>query len=290
MKRLIAFVISISLILLCACSGNETQTENSSNETVQTTEHPNSFSEWGTDLLPAEFPAPVKGMHDLKVESGNASEDTYRTDWVRLTFTCFEKAIYDFSNSLASNGYIGGIKNIHAPTGYYYEGFNGNWQNGKNIVRVNSSKTLDSGEIEFVFDILECRESFPAELAEAFPKFEGYAISTGKYYLYNDDKSEVISRKFGGVLSDNSWYWDFGYEDAFIGVSMDEITAYENALVKAGFGGECSTSVVDGCTVISYDLYKTVGDKRHAVFVAYNQILKTLDIVYTNDASLFTGT
>lgn len=290
MKRLIALIISISFIFLCACSDNETQIDNSTKETVATTEHPDAFSEWGTDLLPEDFPVPVKGMHSLRIESGKASEDTYRTDWVRLTFTCFEKDIYDFSNSLTSSGYVGGIKNIHAPTSYYYEGFNGTWQNGKNIVRVNSTKTLETGEIEFVFDILECRESFPAELAEAFPKFEGYAISTGKYYLYNDKKTEVISRKFGGVLSDNSWYWDFGYEDAFIGVTMDEISAYENALVDAGFGGDCSTSVVDGCTVISYDLYKTVGDKRYAVFVAYNQILKSLDIVYTNDASLFTGT
>lgn len=290
MKKLIAFIISFSLVLLCACSGNETSGDNYPKETVALTEHPNSFGEWGTDLLPEGFPSPVKGMHDLKIESGEPSKDTYRTNWVRLTFTCFEKNIYDFSNSLTSSGYIGGIKNIHAPTGYYYEGFNGAWQNGKNIVRVNSSKTLDSGEVEFVFDILECRDSFPAELEEKFPRFDGYAISTGKYYLYDENKTEVISRKFGGVLSDNSWYWDFGYEDAFIGVTMDEISAYENKLVKAGFGGECSTSVVDGCTVISYDLYKTVGENRYAVFVAYNQILKTLDIVYTNDASLFTGT
>ena len=290
MKRLIAFIISILLVFLCACSGQETSLDNSTKETVALTEHPNSFTEWGTDLLPEDFPAPIKGMHDLKVESGEASEDTYRTDWLRLTFTCFEKDIYDFSNALASSGYVGGIKNIHAPTSYYYEGFNGNWQNGKYIVRVNSTKILDSGEIEFVFDILECRKNFPEELETEFPRFDGYTIATGKYYLYDESKTNVISRKSGGVLSDNSWYWDFGYEDAFIGVTMDEISAYENKLVEAGFGGDCSTTVVDGCTVISYDLYKMVGNKRYAVFVAYNQTLKTLDIVYTNDASLFTGT
>ncbi len=290
MKKIIAFLILLSFIMLCGCSDNGKTPSSSPTDPVETTLHPNAFSEWNSTLIPEEFPDPVKGMHDLKIEAHKASEDTYRTEWVSLTFTCFERDIYSFSNALDECGYSGGIKNIFAPTSYYFEGFNGSWQNGKHIIRVSNAKLLDSGEIEFTFDILECRESFLEGIETEFPRFDGYAISTGKYYLYNDDKSEVISQKFSGIISDNSWYLDYGYEDAFIGVTTEELTAYENVLVEAGFYGNCSTSVVDGCTVISYDLFKTVGDKQYAVFAAYNQTIKLLDIVYTNDASLFTGT
>ncbi len=287
MKKYIALFISIIFVILCGCSDNGKTVSEKPSSPAETTQHPNAFTEWGTDLLPENFPDPVQGMHDLKVESHKASEDTYRTDWVRLTFTCFEKDIYTFSNALDDCGYSGGVKNIFAPASYYFEGFNGYWQNGKHIVKISNTKILDSGEIEFVFDILECRESFLEGIEAEFPRFDGYAVSTGEYYLYNADKTEVISTKFSGITSDNSWYLDYGYEHAFIGVTMDQVSQYENKLVEAGFGGNCSTSVVDGCTVISYDLFKPVGDKMYAVFVAYNQTIKTLDIVYTNDSSLF---
>lgn len=290
MKKIIALSIVLMFIMLCGCSDNGKTVSDEPTVPVETTQHPNAFTEWGTDLLPEDFPAPVQGMHDLKVEFHEASEGTYRTDWIRLTFTCFEKDIYTFSNAFNDCGYSGGIKNIYAPASYYFEGFNGAWQNRKNIVRINTTKNLDSGEIEFTFDILECRESFLDGMEAIFPRFEGYAISTGEYYLYNTNKTEVISTNFSGIISDNSWYLDYGYEHAFIGVTVDELSAYENKLVEAGFYGQSSTSVVDGCTVISYDLYKSVGDKKYAVFAAYNQTTQTLDIVYTNDSSLFTGT
>lgn len=288
MKKIIALLISLSLILLCGCSDNGKTISSSQTEPVETTRHPNAFTEWNSDLIPENFPDPIPGMHDLKIESGKASADTYRTDWVRITFTCFEKDIYEFSNRLSEKGYVGGVKNIHAPAAYYFVGFNGNWQDGKNIIRISKTNILDTGEIEFVFDILGCKNYFNEALESVFPKFGGYSIDDGLYYLYNDQK-EVISTKFAGALSSSSWYWDFGYERAFIGVTMDELTAYENILVEAGFSGNCSTSVIDGCTVISYDLFKDIGDESYAIFMAYNQSLKILDVVYTNDASLFMG-
>ncbi|MBQ4603334.1 MAG: hypothetical protein IJB16_01915, partial [Clostridia bacterium] len=83
------------------------------------------------------------------------------------------------------------------------------------------------------------------------------------------------------------WSWDFGFENTFIGVTLEEVEAYVNDLVNAEFSGSSATSVTDGCTVVSYDLIKETGNNTYGVFIAYNQILKTMDIVYTNDIYLY---
>ena len=53
------------------------------------------------------------------------------------------------------------------------------------------------------------------------------------------------------------------------------------------FSGSSATSITDGCTVVSYDLVKEIGDKVYGVFIVYNEILKTMDIVYTNNIYLY---
>lgn len=289
MRKFIALLISLSMLTLCACSGENGDSSSETQSDVSQTQNQTEYvTDWGTDLLPANFPAPPSGMHELTVESGSASDDGYRSDWVRLVFTCFEKDIYEFSNQLIANGYMGGIKNIASPSTYFLEGFNGSWHDGENLVIINNAAITESGEVAFVFDVMKCIESFPDALETIFPRFNGYAKGTGQYYRYNEDM-EIVSREFEGTFSDNSWYWDFGFENAFVGVTLEQLTEYENALVEALFAGNSATSVVDGCTVISYDLVKEVGDDVYGVFMAYNQTLKTLDIVYTNDISLVTG-
>lgn len=289
MKKFISAIIVLFMLFLCACSEQETTPDTTEQSEVSQTESQIDYiSEWGTDLLPANFPAPPESAHDLSIDSGSASVDSYRSDWVRIIFTCFERDIYEFANRLKANGYTGGVKNIASPSSYYPAGFIGNWHDGENLVRINNAQVIETGEVTFVFDIIKCTKSFPEALETIFPKFDGYAIGTGQYYKYNENM-EIVSREFDGTFGDNAWYWDFGFENAFVGVTLEQLTEYENILVEALFGGTSSTSVVDDCTVITYNLYKEIGDGVYAVFIAYNQTLQMLDVVYTNEPSLVTG-
>lgn len=287
MKRLIAAVLCLSILALCACSKNETVEEIQTSVTESTT-HPNTFTEWDSELVPENFPKPQPGMHDLEITTGSAGENGYRSDYVRLTFICFEKDIYEFSNSLSECGYVGGVKNIPSPAAYYAEGFTGNWHDGKKLVTINGYEVLSTGEVKFVFDIIDCIESFPEALEPIFPKFVGYSKTAPTYRLYNS-KGEVVSEEFSGILGEGGWFWDFGFENAMVGVTMEQLNQYEIEMVDAGFGGNCITTYTDGCTVISYDMTKMIDGKIHGIYIAYNQSLKTMDVVYTNDISLVTG-
>lgn len=293
MKKIIAFILAFSMIFLCACSDSKTETTDetttsvSAETTVATTTDPNKkvISEWGIDLLPEDFPAPPNGAYNFEYEHGKAN-DEYASDWVRIQFTCSENEIYRFTNDLIKSGYIGGTKKIDAPSTYFNEGFNGYWQNGKNYIRIAASQYLENNEITLLIDIAECKDNFPMVLTSVFPKFNGYTKNSGLYNEYDDNKNR-LNNEFIGSLNAKSWSWDFGFENAFIGVTIEEVEAYVNLLVEKEFSGSTATSITDGCTVVSYDLIKEIGDKVYGVFIVYNQILKTMDIVYTNNIYLY---
>ena len=293
MKKIIAILLAVSTVFLCSCSdkSDDTQTTTAENITSttninKTTENKNVeyISEWGIDSLPADFPAPPAGSYNFEYEQGEANEE-YASDWIRIQFTCPESEIYRFTNNLVKAGYIGGAKKIEAPSSYFKEGFNGYWQNGKNYIRVAASQYGEDGSLTLLIDIAECKDNFPMVLTSVFPKFNGYTKRTGIYNEYDENKNRT-GNEFIGSLNATSWSWDFGFENTFVGVTEDDLAAYEIALVNAGFGGTSATSVTDGCTVVSYDLIKETENKIYGVFIVYNQILKTMDIVYTNDISL----
>ncbi len=298
MKKIIALMLAFLLLFLCACSDNgntdpETTTEGqSSTELTVATTVANStkkaddktLSEWNSNLLPEDFPEPPNGTHDIIVEQYPANEK-YAAEWVSIQFTCPENEIYRFTNDILKAGYTGGAKKIEAPTKYYKSGFNGAWQNGKNLIRVAASQYDDKGEITVVIDITECNDTFPVVLTTIFPKFNGFSKNKGFYSEYDENRNR-LTNEFPGSLNAKSWTWDFGYERAFVGVTEEELDAYVNELINAEFAGMSSTGVTDGCTVISYDLIKETETCIYGVFIAYNQILKTLDILYTNDATL----
>lgn len=299
MKNIVAILLAFSTILLCSCSdkgkSNSEATASAEQSTtvnitkaaaVTGTTNPDIkyVTEWGTDLLPEDFPAPPANTYNVEIDQGQANK-TYASDWVRIRFTCPENEIYKFTNEFIKAGYIGGSKKIESPSTYFLPGFNGYWQNGKNYIRVAASEYGENGELTLVIDIAECKDSFPEALTSIFPKFNGYTKRSGIYNEYDENKNRT-GNEFIGSLNANSWSWDFGFENTFVGVTEDDLVAYENELVNAGFSGASATSVTDGCTVISYDLIKEVGNKTYGVFIAYNQILKTMDIVYTNDISL----
>lgn len=299
MKRIFALTLAFLLLFLCSCSdkgdvGEETTTAELQATTENTattiagssaeTEHiiP---AEWNSDILPEDFPPPPGGTHDIIIEQ-NEANNNYASDWVSIQFTCPENEIYRFTNDLLKAGYIGGAKKIDSPAQYYKAGFNGSWHNGKNLIRVAASQYDGKGEVTVVVDITECKDNFPAVLTTVFPKFNGFSKSTGLYSEYDDNRNR-ITNDFPGSLNAKSWTWDFGFENAFIGVTEEELEAYIDLLVNTEFAGQSSTSITDGCTVISYDLVKETEDCVYGVFIAYNQILKTLDILYTNNAYLY---
>lgn len=294
MKKIIAAFLALSTVFLCSCSDKEnitngTTTAQSAAETTtasttkKQTEKKYS-TEWGSDLIPSDFPSPPPNTYNIEFDHGTANE-TFASDWVRIQFSCPENEVYKFTNDLLKAGYIGGAKKIDAPSTYFLPGFNGCWQNGKNHIRVSASQFSDDGDITLLIDITECKDNFPTVLTSTFPKFNGYTKNRGIYNEYDENKQRT-DNEFIGSLNAKSWSWDFGYENAFIGVTLEEVEAYVNELVNAEFSGASATSVTDGCNVVSYDLIKEIGDKTYGVFIVYNQILKTMDIVYTNDISL----
>ncbi len=299
MKKIISILLTVMLLMLCACSDNndeikststasgQTESDNQTT-TVSASKENNSveyISEWGIDGLPENFPPPPEKAHDFDYEHFEA-DDSYSSDWISIQFTCPQNEIYRFTNDIIKAGYTGGAKMIDAPSKYYKAGFNGAWQNGKNLICVSASRIEENGELTLVIDITECKDNFPSVLTNFFPKFNGFSANSGLFSEYDTDKNRLES-EFTGAFGSNTWSWDFGYERAFIGVTEADVDAYEIELVNAGFSGSSATSITDGCTVVSYDLVKETSNGKYlGVFIAYNQILKTMDILYTNDASL----
>ncbi len=298
MKKTIALMLAFLMLFLCACSDNgnnntETTTSNQllTENAVSTTSensskngNTNNISDWNSNLLPENFPSPPNGTHDVIIELNQPNEN-YSSEWVSIQFTCPENEIYRFTNEILKAGYTGGAKKIDSPAKYFREGFNGAWQNGQKLIRIAASQYNEKGEITVVIDITECKDNFPLVLTNTFPKFNGFSKNTGLYSEYDENKNR-LDNDFIGSLNAKSWTWDFGYERAFVGVSEAEVDAYINELIDAEFAGKSTTGVTDGCTVVSYDLVKETDTCVYGVFIVYNQILKTLDILYTNDAML----
>ncbi len=293
MKRIIAFFISISFLFLCACSNQNTNSETTTAAatTAQTTQQ-NITTEkaveyaakWGSDLLPENFPAPPEKTHDISVVSGKANKN-YLSDWVRLEFTCPEHVLFAFSSEMEENGYIGGIKKISNGT-YYTDGFKGYWQDGKHLVKISNTSVVEDNEVKFTIDILECRDNFPKELTEFFPKFNGFTKARG-VYCGHDAEGNHETYDFDGTFASPSWHWDFRFTDGFIGVEETEFEAYYNKLGEEGFSGVITTATIDGCATISVNVTKEIGGVVFAAFLLYNQNLKTLDIAYTNEPSIY---
>ena len=294
MKKTIALLLALSTIFLCSCSDKDENIETTATEQTsavtnisETTKNNNVeyINKWDIDRLPDDFPEPPSGAYNLEYEY-NQANDIYASDFVRIQFTCPENEIYRFTNDFIKAGYIGGAKKIEEPASYFKPGFNGCWQNGKNLIRISASQYEENGDLSILIDITECKDNFPMVLTSVFPKFNGYSKNSGLYNEYDENRNR-LNNEFIGSLNAKSWSWDFGFENAFIGVTLEEVEAYVNDLTNAEFAGKSITSVTDGCTVISYDLVKETNGKTYGVFIAYNQILKTMDIVYTNNIYLF---
>ena len=291
MKKVSAIFLALLIIFLPACSGDtQTDTETNTNETNPVTEvlKYNTITEWGTDLLPEKFPAPPKGTHDFSVAIGEGTEAAfaYTSDFIRITFICGEQEIFKFADEMTELGYNGGFKKIENGT-YYSDGFHGYWQDGEKTIVISDSTKTDSGEYIFKIDIADCVDNFPEELEHYFPKFEGYCISIGSF-CGHDGNGEQITDKFEGNFGMPEWHWEFRFSNGFIGVEQVDFERYFYDIESAGCEASLTTHTVDGCTVMSGDLIKRSTEGDYGVFMLYNLNLKTLDIAYTNTASIYT--
>lgn len=291
MKKLSAVILTLSILFLCACAGQEepeTTTAGSaaapSMTAPQTTEAA-VITEWGTKLLPEDFPAPPEGTYGFIIEEGDPAVDegNFLSKWVRIQFTCPEQNFHTFTNSLIENGYVGGSKKITNGT-YYSDGTHGFWQNGKNLIRINSSQISLNNDLTVIIDIVPCTDNFPEALLQYFPKFNGYTAGSGTY-CGHDASEASLTKSFENGFSPY-WHWDFRFSNGFAGVTLEDFESYYKTLGDMGFSGVITSSTVDSCNIISVDVIKEIGGTTYGVFMLFNQSLRTLDIVYTNNPNL----
>lgn len=287
MKRIIALLISAITLFLCACSGQSEKPE----ETTETTAPESTVkyeTDWRTAPLPASFPAPPEKMYDYYFSKGTASEKSgsYQADWLRLYFICPENEFFVFASKIKECGYTGSFKKFEGTTAYYPEGYYGHWQDGEHLIRINKAEALDSGDYKIVLDIVECSDNFPEALTQFFPKFDGVTKSTGSY-CGHDEANQSETTEFNGAFESPYWHWNFIEDDCFVGVEEAEVEAYVDKLGRAGFVGPYVHSTTDGCSTLSVDLTKTVDGVKYGVFILYNETLKTLDILYTNNSDSY---
>lgn len=296
MKRITALLLALSLLFLCACSGNDgTGEETTISDTgttvsvettapAETTKAPPEYvTEWGSDLLPAGFPAPPANTYDVTVMDIPATKEFSGAchDITRIIFSCPENEFYNFSNELTGMGFFGGMKNITNGT-LYSDGFAGGWKNDEYIIVIVLTDYEDNGDLKICLDISENVSAFPEALKEHFPEFAFPARTGGTYYGYNDINGEV-TEIFNGKFEHIHWQWQFRFDNSFMGVSMDDFNKYIDALEVAGFSGEMSSDTVDGCTVINAKIVKD----DVAVIMTFNQVLKRLDVIFTNDTASY---
>ena len=234
-------------------------------------------------MIPYNICLSLKGTHDFSIVKGEKVSEAFahNSDFYRITFICPENKFYSFANEMTALGYKGGAKKVKDGT-YYSDGFKGYWQNGETYVRISDSTATDSGEIIFEIDISDCTDNFPSALEKYFPKFNGYCMSIGSFCGHNGN-GEQITDEFEGSFAMPAWHWEFRFSNGFVGVEQAEFEEYFYRVENEGFDGVISTTIIDGFTVMSGDLIKD----NFGVFMLYNINLKTLDIVYTNDTSIY---
>ena len=293
MKKITAILLAFAILFLCACSDKSavsTPSDASSapDASVKTGSTP-PITEWGTDLLPEKFPSPPEGTHDFSIVKGLADKAAfaYSTDFYRITFICPELSIYSFSNDLIALGYKGGIKKF-TDASFYRNGFSGYWQNGEKYIRIQQSTETGDGEFVFEIDIADCVDNFSDKLAEIFPKFNGYCMSIGSYCAH-DGNGNTITTTFDGSFAAPSWHWEFRFANGFVGVEREEFEKYFYSFEPLGYKGVMLYDTIDGSNVMTADLILSAVEGDYGVFMIYNSDLKTLDIAYTNDASIYTN-
>ncbi len=292
MKKLTAIILALSILLLCACSGNTVPPAVTAPTTSSTASQKVFITEWNSDLLPDNFPAPPLNTYNFEIAQGNHETDVsdYSNDWVRIRFTCPKHNLHSFTNAFLTNGYKGGTRSVAEGLDYFRNGLHGYWQDGTNIVKVVASSESLDGEITVTIDIIPCSKGLPEALLEFFPDFDGVSSGNG-IYCGHDASLEFISGEFQNSFAPN-WHWEFlctgGTSNCFIGVTQEDFESYCNLLGAAKFSGPITSATVDGFSVTMVDVIKDIDGTTYGAYMLYNPSLMTLDFVFTNNPKLIT--
>ena len=291
MKKLFALILAASMLFLCACSSDGTS---KNVPTVATTAQSEKkiITEWGTDLLPEDFPAPPEGTYNFEIAQGNheTNESDYASDWVRIRFTCPTHNLHTFTNAFLNSNYTGGSKNVTDGFDYYRSGVHGYWCDGEKIIKINSSSATIGGETTIIVDVVPVTKGLPAALLEYFPDFDGVSVGNG-LFCGHDASLEFISNDPSEKLTPN-WHWEFlstgKNGNCFVGVTQDDFEDYCDILGAEKFSGPITSSTVDGFNVTMVDVLKDIDGTTYGVYMLYNPTLLTLDIAFTNNPKLIT--
>ena len=298
LKKTLAVILAATLIFLCACTGKETTADDITKQTAATLpkqdneEKNESTAEgWVTEMLPEKFAKQPDGSIAISTQKLDpaVSKSPYNSAAVRLKLRCLPEQMQAFSKELVSLGYTGCIcfyKN-HA---VYQSNVVGNWTNDEYFVTVNefelSTAEKDDLQYTITIDVVKCKNDMPDILTRGFPDLKNvWTRKAGNYQGVNSFGVETIQPD--STLSDTYWLWEFKGQDAFIGVSREEYTAYLYELTTRGFDGYSEIENDEYGEIEYYSSEYTYGGNVYGVYLCYISYMSTLEMIFSNSIKNF---
>lgn len=287
MKRIIAFILCFTFIFLCSCSNKDDDVTTNHINYVNEGEWSGIQREMVTDWFAGEVSGAVKedlpeGFPAVPEETSNISitkhspEDTnngYTSDWLEVVFSAPRQSVNKFSDDLKKAGYTGTARFLAS------QGWQGAWQNGKNVIRIASWEYEYDGSYIITLHITDCLKPSYPELEAIVPVFDGATSSKGTYYELRHDGS-ALKHDFDGMFH-AEWQIEYSLNGSIVGTTKDAFEEYTEKLDANGFEGQKSFySTTDDCIVY---FYEGVNEETDLFVAAYlNESLMTLEIRYTN--------
>lgn len=287
MKRIIALMLCAAFIFLCSCNSNDEDTTtnfvNYVNEGDWTGVQREMLTDWFdgevSGVTREDFP---EGFPEIPEETSNVSikkyspeesGNSYTSDWIELVFSAPRHSINKFSDDLKKAGYKGTARFLSS------QGWQGAWQNGKNVIRIADWEYEYDGSYIITLHITECLKASYPELEAIVPVFDGATSSKGTYYeLKHNGIAEM--HDFDGMFH-SEWQIEYSRNGAIVGTTKEAFEAYAEKLDANGFEGQKSFYINEYDCMIYF--YEGV-NKETGIFVAayFNDSLLSLEIRYTN--------
>lgn len=287
MKRIIALILCFTFIFLCSCSNKDDDVTTNYVNYVNEGEWSGIQREMVTDWfagevsgavkedLPEGFPAVPEETSNVSIKK-HSSEDTgngYTSDWLEVVFSAPRQSVNKFSDDLKKAGYKGTARYLAS------KGWQGAWQNGKNVIRIASWEYEYDGSYIITLHITECVKSSYPELEKIAPVFDGISPAKGTYYELRADGS-AEKHDFDGMFH-AEWQIEYSLNCSIVGVTKEDLEAYVAELKSNGYKGQQAFySDSDECIIY---FYEGVNEETGLFVAAYlNESLMTLEIRYTN--------
>lgn len=288
MRRIIALIVCAAIFaFLCSCSGKDnvmtTSPVNYINQDDWTGVQREMITDWFDgevsgvikEDLPEDFPAVPEETSNVSIKKNSPedSNNSYPSDWIELVFSAPRHSINKFSDDLKKAGYKGTARFLSS------QGWQGAWQNGKNVIRIADWEYEYDGSYIITLHITECLKASYPELEKIVPVFDGATSSKGTYYELKHNGSAEM-HDFDGMFH-SEWQIEYSFNGAIVGTTKEAFEAYAEVLNANGFEGQKSFYInEDDCMIYFYEGV----NKETGLFVAayYNDSLLSLEIRYTN--------